>query len=476
MKNLTIKFLIVLLIATAVSCKKNNLEPDPLEAAIKASPNAAANSWVHDKMKEYYLWADLIPDKLKTDLSLVTGKDGETNTKTQYFYSLLNDYPNTDRFSWIRENIVDLTNSLGGISTSFGFSRTAVYTDNTQTDIVFFISNVVVDSPSEKAGLRRGDIILTVNGTRINGTNYLTIISNAETAVFGLGELKNGVYVPSGKTITATKGQVQNNPIQFTKIITKGNKKIGYLVYTQFLDTFDDKLKQAFVEFKAAGVNEFVLDLRTNGGGRISSADLLSSLLVKDLNTNNVIHKDEWNANITKQIPSVANPTKFSSQPSNLGLNRLFVLTSGGTASASELVINALRPYMEVILIGQNTYGKNVGSITIQDDVKPARWKWGMQPIVLRTLNSKGESAYGTKTGFAPNYIVADNIYPFKPWGDESETYLKKALELITGIVIPADASARRSYRESNAQVLELHVSDNPADNSKEMFTDLPKK
>jgi C-terminal processing protease CtpA/Prc len=256
--------LILILVIGAVSCKKDTTEPTPnttsTTSSTTTSPNAAANSWVYDQLKEWYLWSDKLPTKDKTNLTLVTGKDGEDDITKYYFYSLLNDYPNTDRFSWIRENITDLSNSLSGVSTSFGFSRTAVYLDNTQTNVVFFVSNVILGSPAEKAGLKRGDIILTVNGTQINGTNFSSLITNNETATFGLGEFKNGSYVLSGKTVTATKGVVQNNPIQFAKIIEKGNKKIGYLVYTQFLETYDEQLKQVFGDFKTAGVNELVLD------------------------------------------------------------------------------------------------------------------------------------------------------------------------------------------------------------------------
>lgn len=478
MKTKLNKFFLIILVVGVFSCKIATVEPTTTSTTTNTttSPNAAANSWVYDQLKELYLWSDKLPSKDKTNLTLVTGKDGEAADITKhYFYSLLNDYPNTDRFSWIRENVADLTASLSGISTSFGFSRSAVYLDNTQTNVVFFISNVILGSPAEKAGLKRGDIILTINGTQINGTNFSSLIANNETATFGLGEFKNGAYVLSGKTITATKGVVQNNPIQFSKIIEKGNKKIGYLVYTQFLETYDEQLKQVFGQFKTAGVNELVLDLRTNGGGRISSADLISSLVVKNLSTNNVIHQDEWNATIKAKYPSVATPTKFTNQANNLNLTRLVVLTSNSTASASELVINSLRPYMEVVIVGQNTYGKNVGSITLKDETNPARWSWGMQPIVLRTVNSKGESAYGTKTGFSPDYLVSDNVYPFKPWGDESETLLKKALEVITGVVIPAEASANRSFRTMSTTVLEQNISDNPADNRKDMFATFPK-
>jgi C-terminal processing protease CtpA/Prc len=350
---------------------------------------------------------------------------------------------------------------------------------------VFFVSYVIANSPADKAGMKRGDIILTINGTQINGDNYATLISNNETVTFGLGELKNNTFVLSGKTIQATKAVVKKDPVQFWKVIEKGDRKIGYLVYTQFItgtqeepNLFNNKLKTVFGEFKTKGVNELVIDLRVNGGGYISSADLLASLIVKNLNTNNVIHQDEWNVNIKAKYPSVATPTKFSNEANNLGtLNRLIVLTSNGTASASELLINSLRPYMDVIIVGQNTYGKNVGSITIKDDNTPARWAWGMQPIVLKTINSKGESNYGTKAGFSPNVAVSDNIYPYKDWGDESETLLKKAIEVIMGTAIPVEpsAAAKRSFRQLDTQVLELHVSDNPEENRKDMFVKMPK-
>ncbi len=483
MKISGIKAIVFFVFLSFASCKKDSLDPaisttGTTTGSTTTNQYADANGWVYDQMKEWYLWADLMPTKAKTNLNLVTGVDGNDDISKYYFYSVLNDYPNTDRFSWIRENIVDLTNSLSGVSTAFGFSRTAVYLDNTQTSVGFFVSYVTLNSPAEKAGMKRGDIILTINGTQINKDNYATIIANTETAVFGLGEMKNNVATLSGKTLTATKAVIQNDPVHFWKVIEKGNKKIGYLVYTQFLADYDTKLKSVFGEFKNKGVNELVLDLRTNGGGSVASADILSSLIVKNLNTNNITHSDEWNANITKKYPSVANPTKFSNQPNNLGtLNRLFVLASTGTASASELIINSLRPYMEVIIIGDHTYGKNVASITLKDENNPVRWKYGMQPIVLRTVNSKGESAYGTKNGFAADYQVSDNIYPYKPWGDESETLLKKALEVITGVPLQATTApnARQTFITSDTQILQLHEAETAEGNSKDMFVKLPK-
>ncbi|WP_259014385.1 S41 family peptidase [Emticicia fluvialis] len=472
MKFSPAKFLILGLFLTASvwSCKVEN-NPTPSTTGSNGNStdqtNNTVNEWIYDSMKYYYLWTDQMPAKTATNLTL---------TPDKYFETILNDYPNTDRFSWIQEDVDALTASLNGINKVFGMSYYIYYLDNTQTTVGFFINYVVKGSPAEKAGLKRGDIILSVNGTQLDKNNY-DALRNLETASFGLGTISNGAVVSNGVTTTQiTKVEIQDNPVHYWKVIEKGNKKIGYLVYRQFISSFDANLRQVFSEFKSKGVNELVLDLRVNGGGYISSADVLSSLIVKNLNTDNVIHYDQWNANVTAKYPLYSTPSKFRNEPNNLGtLNRLFVLTSTGTASASELVINGLRPYMDVVLIGDHTYGKNVGSVTLQDDRNPKRWKWGMQPIVLKTFNSKGESNYGTKNGFTPDYSVKD-LSPFKVWGDESDPLLGKAIELITGQVAKTDASpnARKSILDMG-EPLKVNVSENPYQNIKDMFITMPK-
>lgn len=448
------------LTGSILSCK---VKTDPTPSANDTS-NEAINAWVHDNMKYWYLWTDKMPAKTTSNAS-----------PSDYFKTLLNDYPNIDRFSWIQEDVEALTNSLNGINKVFGMKYTIYYLDNTKTTVGLFITYVIKGSPAEKAGLKRGDIILTINGTQLTETNFSTLTS-AETATFGLGKVASGVFSSNGTTIQVTKAEVQDNPVHFWKVIEKGNKKIGYLVYSQFISTFDSNLRQVFGEFKSKGVNELVLDLRLNPGGYISSADILASLIVKNLNTDNVLHSDQWNANVTKDRPAYTTPTKFKNEANNLGtLTRLYVLTSTGTASASELVINGLRPYMDVILIGAHTYGKNVGSVTLSDSQK--RWKWAMQPIVLKTVNVKGESEYGTKLGFSPDYAVTDNVIPFKEWGDENETLLKKALELITGQVATQQITpnARLSISEMKGEPLKVNESENPYQNRKEMYVTFPK-
>jgi len=267
-------------------------------------------------------------------------------------------------------------------------------------------------------------------------------------------------------------------------VIDLGTKKVGYLVYLQFLSAYDNKLREVFAQFKAQGVNELVLDLRYNGGGFISSAVTLSSLIVKNLSTNNVMYRDQWNKEITDFYVARNGPnffTKFfNNEPNNLGtLNRVFVLTSRSTASASELVMNSLLPYMEVIQIGQNTFGKNVGSITIQDETNPKRWQWGMQPIVLKTVNAQDKSEYGTVNGFAPKAenVQADNVLPFQPFGSRNETLLRVALNIIQGGPA-AVASSRARIRPDHMLPLATpeYLGDNPVVDMKEMWVTGPGK
>lgn len=185
------------------------------------------------------------------------------------------------------------------------------------------------------------------------------------------------------------------------------------------------------------------------------------------------MNKQVWSNSARKIFnrPESYYESYWRSEPNNMGnLERVFVLTSSSTASASELVINNLKPFMEVILIGGNTYGKDVGSITIDDSANKFRWKWGLQPIVLRTVNALGEANYGTKAGFTPNHAISDNVLPFKPFGDPSETLLKVVLEKITGT--PPVASARTAASFTLPILEDGGGFDNPRNNIRDMYLD----
>ena len=254
-------------------------------------------------------------------------------------------------------------------------------------------------------------------------TNYADLLYGSTTAfTFGLASVSGTTLVDTDKTISVTATTFQENPVYMDSVYTIGSKKIGYLVYNQFVpgangstaNEYDAQVDAVFARFKAQGVNELVLDLRYNPGGYTSSSANLASLIGKGVNSSKLYFREEWNASITpylqKEYGSSFFTTNFLDKPQNIGnnLSRVFVLTTDQTASASELIINGLRPYMTVTTIGTTTYGKNVGSITITDDT--GKIKWGMQPIVFKSYNTLGQSDYAT--GFTPNTTVEESISP----------------------------------------------------------------
>ncbi len=455
---------VLLLIALVffAGCKEEEIQSQT--AAKETNPNATVNNWIYDEMTTWYLWTDKLAAKPTTVNTL---------SPDAYFKSLIFEPGVTDRFSWIQESAEELTASLQGRNTALGIRTSPFFTDATQSKVAFTVSFTLKGSPADRAGIKRGDFITKVGGNDITVDNFRTVLS-PENLSLTMGDYVNGSIVPNSTVINVTKEEVQTNPIQHYSIITEGSKKIGYLVYTQYLSQYDDEMRKVFGEFKAAGVTELVLDLRFNGGGFISSATTLSSLIGRGASSSKVAYRDEWNAEVTKQYKDRFGANYFTKffrdEPNNIGasLKRVFVLTTASTASASELTMNNLLPYMEVIQIGGNTAGKNVGSITIADEQK--RWKWGMQPIVLRTVNADGNSDYGSADGFTPKVRVSDNRLPFRQFGDKSETLLAAAIEYMNGG--PTAATAANARIRPSAMVSPRSFADNPRQDRYEMYAE----
>jgi carboxyl-terminal processing protease len=458
MKKILAPFVFVLLL---MACKKDMT----LGKANYTSEDV--NTWIYNSMNDYYLWNTNMPKISATNLN---------DNPMKYFYSILYDYGNTDRFSWIDSSASNLANQLNGINTVLGIKYSIFYTDNTQANIAFVIAYVLKGSPAEKAGLKRGDIILKVDDKAITPNNYASILQN-ETLKLGMGSYAAGVFTSTGVSAALTKIKLQTNPILKDTIIKWGGKKIGYLAYSQFIgyvkDTstgkeydFDDSLRNVFGRFKSGGVNELVIDLRYNGGGYVSSSDLMTNLIVKDLTAKvgTVMNKKVYNATYTevlnKSSGSSAFTTNFKFENNNLGvLTRVFFLVSNSSASASELVINNLKAFMDVILVGEHTYGKNVGSFTITD--KKNRWNYGLQPITFKIANAQGESNYGTKDGFLPNIPITDNVLPFKQLGDPYETVLNKALLFISPVAFQPFGASGNTPQSKATLFQNKAVSDN---------------
>ena len=255
------------------------------------------------------------------------------------------------------------------------------------------------------------------------------------------------------KTITAEV--ISENPVHFHKIFSDINgNKVGYLVYNGFRTSYNDELNAVFAEFKSNVIDELVLDLRLNGGGSVQTSAYLGSMINQAASTD-VFAELRFNEKRTNQNGAYdfGNTMNiYNSSGDKIGeeainrlsnLNRVYILTSGSTASASEMIINGLKPFMEVIVIGTQTYGKNVGSITLYDspaslytdeDSANASHKNALQPIVFQIFNKNLESDY--YHGFVPDIEVKEyySWNDIKEFGNEEETVLKGALDHIRGI------------------------------------------
>ncbi|QRR04128.1 PDZ domain-containing protein [Dyadobacter sandarakinus] len=428
-------------------CKNKDVEPEAEVTATDSTGIAKyqdVNNWLFEIMNDAYFWYKDMPAQSSLD---------NAAEPTDFFEKLIYKRQTVDRFSMVTNDIDALQNEFNGVSKVFGMSYTLSYTDAGESNIAAFLNYVVKGSPAESAGLKRGDIIVKINGTQLTSSNYTTLLNAGETATFTLGILSGSAITASATTVSVSKAEVSEDPVAFSTVVSKPQqgKTIGYLVYTQFVpgtaaseNKYDNELRQIFADFKSKGVNELVLDLRFNSGGYISSAKTLASLIGKGVSDAKIFYKEQWNDKYTayweKQKGTDAFKYPFLNEANNIGsnLSRVFVLTSNGTASASELVINGLKPYMDVVTIGEHTAGKNLFGSLISDDQN--RWKWGAYVMLGQTANANDESDYGTVNGMTPNYAVEDNVIPYQPFADENETLFRKALDVMG---IPASTRQR---------------------------------
>jgi carboxyl-terminal processing protease len=444
---------LVMLFAFA-SCKED--DPAPAE---DQTPNGKINSWIEENMAFWYLWNDQLPQNPDKSLS-----------PDAFFESLLVDQ---DRFSWIQDDYQELINSLQGVTKESGYEFVLYRESAENNNVIAQIVYIKPDSPAEDAGLKRGDVITHVNATQLTIDNYSNLIDamhEDHSIQFRAIDIENEAFAES-QTIQLNALQYSEDPNYLSKVIDADGKKIGYYVYNFFAEgttaspsAYRTKMDQIFAEFKSQGITDLIVDLRYNGGGSETSASNLASLIGFGIDNTKVFSRREYNSGVEEAIkndPDLGPSfliTKFQTKTQNVGSmlsgNRVYILTSSRTASASELVVNALKPFMDVFLIGDVTYGKNVGSISLEDEDNPEN-NWGMQPIVVKVYNSLDESNYSD--GFAPNVINEDNDLILYPLGDVRESMLSTALGEITG----SSSLGRKGNKTQRAKTLGFSIDQN---------------
>jgi len=447
MKSLSYKSVVLpmfIAVAFLTGCKKDN----PANTDITGKTEAPAttqkvNTFIKDAMTNFYLWTSFLPN-IDTKY--------ETDSKS-YFEKLL--YKD-DKWSYITDNIADWENSLQGIEKTFGYSLAFgqfVNASGLPTGEYFAIVEYVYpNTAATRAGIDRGSIITQINGSSITKDNYISLL-NGEKIKITKGELTSS-GIANTDTVSMTSEVLNLDPVILYKVIETEGHKIGYLFYNQFIASYNSSLATAFNYFKSNQITDLVLDLRYNPGGEQPAAVYLCSSIAPASAVDNIqtLMTFQWNDRMMKywaanDAPSQTIQTFNNMVPVKLDLNKVTILTSHGTASASEFTITGLKPYMNVVLVGDTTYGKYTGSWTLKpqdlysDPAIYADFKnWGIQPIVLRYANSQGVTNF--VNGFPPDFLVSDELLPAQPLGDLSEPLLKKAVENITGVPILAAKSA----------------------------------
>ncbi len=399
------------------SCKKS-----PVSMTVEI------NQWVVDSMRYYYYWNTSIPGNRTLDFELHPERFFETLLKRP-----------ADRFSWIQNN-EELRNSLSGIIRTSGLGVSFFRIGNNNAGIT--VRFVHKGSPADFAGIKRGDIFIRVNG------QLLTFAGNSvqnASALFGNDPftLTAGIMTETG---IAAGDEVSLTPIEGFQesaihldsvIVTPNGTKVGYIFYNRFLSDQAQQLIDVFATLKGAGVTELIVDERYNSGGSVGIAGLLASLIHKDFNINTPFIQYEFNNNIRNASLTYGDLYGAANAPlvteHNLGLNRVYILATGSSASASELLINNLRPIMgntNVIHIGDTTVGKDDASITISNSSSRFSGEndWGIQPIVLKYKNRNGEGNF--VDGLTPTHAVNETV-PFAPMGAGTDPLIAKALSLI---------------------------------------------
>lgn len=439
----------------------------------------------------YYFWQgdvpDLADDRFDTQIAydeyLTENDDPVDLLENKLLFS-------EDRFTFYSDDYTELVNSSAGVSKSnglqFGLGRIS------GTDEVFgFVEYIVKNSNASGQDIKRGDLFIGVDGQTLFSNrenpadnNLDLLFGDNDTYSLNMAEIVDGGITPSDRKVTLTKSEgLVEDPIHVSKVITSGDKKIGYLMYNQFVSGSENALNAVFSDFIAQGVNDLVLDLRYNPGGRGSTAAVLSSL-IKGTNTSDLLYKTVYNAKLQAEFGSstenyfVSTTGTFDGNtdaPLNtLNLNRVYIIAAEGSASASELVMVGLAPYINVVHIGGTTVGKNQGSVLFVDDPEGGNVydaerveninpnvQWGLQPIISQVENSAGFTDY--VDGLVPDIELPEDITNLGVLGNENEPLLARAIQEITGVsgksnfevLLPANVvSSSKLYNPRNTVLL----------------------
>lgn len=472
--------LIVLAVTALTACKKGGGTPTPQPPTTTSRADLSRDS-IFLYAKQVYYWNNALPTyeafnprkftTLATDfknyenelialansaINPATGIGYESvsnNTDTKYSYIFDKANKNAVAYVPAAKSSVDLEGNGSDVGLRVGFYGTTA-------NYVIYITAVYNNSAAAAAGLVRGDRITKVNGVAY-GTDYtLEKALTVANAVDGNVTIE-GIRGVDGSSFlfSLVKNSYKSSPIYKSKIIPAGSKKIGYVAYARFssAENSNAELTNIFNDFATNGVTDLVVDLRYNGGGYVNTAEYLINLIVPASKASGVMFTEYYNATMQSGAATILakqplldasgkirynngkmltyadvsysvadNTTSFSKRGNLNNVQNIVFIVSGSTASASELVINSLKPHMNVKLVGTKTYGKPIGffPITIEN-------KYDVYYSLFETKNSLSQGGYFS--GMIPDYELSEVptgtvMYDF---GNTNDFYLKTAVNIL---------------------------------------------
>jgi len=368
------KTVLILMAAALTSCGSDSVTGVP-QVGDAACSNDGQKQFVLDNMRAWYLWNDLLPTQVNLN----------DHATPEALLEYLSSFQPLDSFSFINSAEADSQFFGEGKYEGYGFSSRFVATDDLR------LSRVFTDSPAFAAGLARGQQILSLNGRTIadiEANEGVGAVFDTSPLDFTMREIGGGEF-----TVPVAHGIVTIDPVPQWEIIDAGGgRMVGYMEFAQFISTADPVFNTVFAAFRAAGVNDVIIDMRYNGGGLVNTAELLGDYLGGDVANNLVFSKTQFNAD---RAAANNNTEFFDRLASSMSLSRLVIVATSGTASASELVTNSMEPHVDVTIVGSDTFGKPVGQVGLEFCAKILR------PTAFQTVNADdfGDNCGGLLVG-----------------------------------------------------------------------------
>lgn len=468
MKNITNVLMTCIVAFTMTSCFED------MDDNFVPATTLEINDFVWKGMNIYYLYKSEIPsladDEFATNLEY-TNYLNDFESPEELFESLKYIPDTVDRFSRIYNNYYNLQSQLSGTTLNNGIEFNWYRVPGTTDQVFGAITLVLNNSVADNLGLQRGQIFRAVNGELLTDDSIDDlsdpIYQDSYTLNFAdyndnnTTEIADDTIDLNGQSADLIKVVYTENPVHISQVLNVNNENIGYLMYNGFNRDFNSELNDAFGLFQSAGVSELVIDLRYNGGGSVQTAAYLGSMVTGQF-TGEIYSKLFYNDNLSNNNENFlfTNTIEGVGAINSLNLSKVYVLTTNiRTASASELIINSLKPYIDVVVIGENTVGKTQASRTIYDspdftfqNVNPSH-NYAMQPLIANSTNVNDQLV--PSNGIEPDIAISESPLTFGTLGDVNEPLLAAALANIT----TADRSANPSINTSTIIELDMPLS-----------------